>query len=89
MTVSSAALPTYEQLRTEVLSGNIRPEGLAAIAYHGMVRGLAVILAELAATTPSSPSSWLPSNEASLDRDLLRLIVNMVLQSQSQVMHVY
>ena len=89
MTVASAALPTYERLRTEVLNGNIRPEGLAAIAYHGMVRGLTVILAEPAANTPSSPSPGPRSNDASLDRDLLRLIANMVLQSQSQVMHVY
>jgi len=89
MTVSPAALPTYERLRTEVINGNIRPEGLAAIAYHGMVRGLTVILAEPAANIPSSPSPGPPSNEASLDRDLLRLITNMVLQSQSRVMHVY
>ena len=89
MTVSSAALPTYEQLRTEVINGNIRPEGLAAITYHGMVRGLIVILAEPDANIPSSPSPGPHSNEASVDPDLLRLIANMVLQSQSQVMHVY
>jgi hypothetical protein len=89
MTVTSAALLTYERLRTEVLNGNIRPEGFAAIAYHGMVRGLTVILAEPAANTPSPPSPGSHSNGVSLDRDLLRLIANMVLQSQSQVMHVY
>jgi hypothetical protein len=89
MTVSSAALPTYERLRTEVINGNIRPEGLAAITYHGMVRGLTVILAEPAANSPSPPSSGPHSNDVSVDRDLLRLIANMVLQSQSQVMHVY
>jgi hypothetical protein len=89
MTVSSAALPTYERLRTEVINGNIPPEGLAAIAYHGMVQGLFVMLAEPAQSIPSSPSPGPHSNEAPFDRDLLRLIANMVLQSQSQVMHVY
>ena len=89
MTVSSAALPTYERLRTEVINGNIPPEGLAAITYHGMVRGLTVILAEPAANSPSPPSSDLHSNDVSVDRDLLRVIANMVLQSQSEVMHVY
>jgi len=89
MTVSSAALPAYERLRTEVLNGNIHPEGLAAIAYHGMVRGLTVILAEPAANIPSPLYPGPHSHEVSLERDLLRLIANMVLQSQSQVMHVY
>jgi hypothetical protein len=89
MTVSSAALPTYERLRTEVLNGSIRPDGLTAIAYHGMFRGLSVILAESATSVPPSPAAAPPANDAPLDRDLLRLIVNMVLQTQSQVMHVY
>jgi hypothetical protein len=89
MNLSPAALPLYEQLRAEVLNGQARPQGLAAIVYHGMLRGLAVILADVAPLAPS-PRSTIPlPEEISLDRELLRLIANMVLQTQSQVMHAY
>ena len=89
MSVPTAALPTYERLRAEVLNGQARPAGLTAVAYHGMVRGLALILTEV---TPEvlSPAAPAPVAEAvPLDRKFLRLLANMVLQSQSQVMHVY
>jgi hypothetical protein len=89
MNLSPAALPLYEQLRAEVLGGQARPQGLVAIVYHGMLRGLAVILTDIAPITPS-PRSAIPLSEGiSLDRELLRLIANMVLQTQSQVMHAY
>jgi hypothetical protein len=60
-----------------------------AVAYHGMLRGLALILTEVAPEVPSSPASAPLSEAIPLDREFLRLIANMVLQSQSQVMHVY
>ncbi|MGO8856889.1 MAG: hypothetical protein ACLQO1_14430 [Steroidobacteraceae bacterium] len=43
MNLPPAALSTYETLRAEVLGGQARPAGLAAVIYHGMLRGLAVI----------------------------------------------
>jgi hypothetical protein len=89
MNVPSAALLTYEQLRAEVLNGQARPDGLAAMVYHGMIRGLAVILTEPTPEASSSPSRVPTPEGVSFDRELLRLIANMVLQSQSQVMHVY
>jgi hypothetical protein len=89
MTVPPAALLRYEQLRAEVLNGQVRPDGLAAMVYHGMIRGLAVILTEPTAAARSSPPRVPTPEGVSLDRELLRLIANMVLQSQSQVMHVY
>jgi hypothetical protein len=46
MSLPSAALATYEGLRAEVLNGQARPQGLAVVVYHGMLRGLAVILTE-------------------------------------------
>jgi hypothetical protein len=71
-----------------VLNGQARPEGLAAVVYHGMLQGLRVILTEVP-NIPSLPAP-IPAAEAGpLDQELLRLIANMVLQSQSQVTHVY
>ena len=89
MNVPSAALLTYEQLRAEALDAQVRPDGLAAMVYHGMIRGLAVILTEPAPEARSSPSQVPAPEGISLDRELLRLIANMVLQSQAEVMHVY
>jgi hypothetical protein len=89
MIVPPAGLLRYEQLRAEVLNGQARPDGLAAMVYHGMIRGLVVILTEPTPETRPSPSQVSPPEGVSLDRELLRLIANMVLQSQSQVMHVY
>jgi hypothetical protein len=88
ISVSPAALSTYERLRAEVLSGQARPEGLTAIVYHGLLRGLSVILTEAPADIARAPEA--PALEARpLDRELLRVLTNMVLQSQSQVKHVY
>jgi hypothetical protein len=90
MNIPPAALPTYERLRAEVLNGQARAEGLTAIAYHGMLRGLTVILTEAAPEMPSPPARLSAALEGmSLDRELLRLLANMVLQSQSKVSHVY
>jgi hypothetical protein len=89
MSVPPAALPTYERLRAEVLNGQARPEGLTAVAYHGMLRGLALILTELVPEVPSPAVSAPVAEAVPLDREFLRLLANMLLQSQSQVMHVY
>jgi hypothetical protein len=88
MNVPPAALATYETLRAEVIGGQARPAGLAALIYHGMLRGLAVILTDVALPAVSAP--WAPTSDInSVDPDLLRLVANMVLQMQSQVNHAY
>lgn len=88
MNVPPAALATYETLRAEVLNGQARPAGLAAMIYHGMLRGLAVILTDVALPVVSAPRA--PASDISaVDPDLLRLVANMVLQMQSQVNHAY
>jgi hypothetical protein len=89
MTVPPAALVTYEQLRARVINGQPYPEGLAAIVYHGMARGLAVMLIEPAPNLTSPPLQVCAPEGGSFNREVLRLIANMVLQSQSEVMHVY
>jgi hypothetical protein len=84
-----AALATYEQLRAEVLSGQVGPDGLTPIVYHGMLHGLELILARPVAETPSPVEPAAVTEGASLDAALLRLIVNMLLQAQSRETHVY
>lgn len=90
MNVPPAALATYETLRGEVLHGQARPAGLAAVIYHGMLRGLAVMLNDIPSAAFSPAPAPAPASDIRpLDRELLRLVANMVLQSQSQVSHVY
>jgi hypothetical protein len=89
MNIPQAALPMYERLRAEVLSGLARPDGLTAIVYHGMLHGLALILTEIVSETSPSTAPTLTAEGVPLDQKLLRLLVNMVLESESQVTHVY
>ncbi|MGH7877866.1 MAG: hypothetical protein ACRETD_00405 [Steroidobacteraceae bacterium] len=79
---------TYEQLRADVLLGRARPAGIGAIIYHGLFDGVALLCSSpdrgaVLAQRSSAPRPSVP------DRELLRLLTNMVLQTQSEVMHVY
>jgi hypothetical protein len=81
------AISTYEILRTAVLTEQARPEGLGAVVYHGMLRGLAVILSEVAPGNRRSCGSV--ASIGGQDRDLVHLMANMLLHAQSEVRHVY
>lgn len=78
----------YETLRAEVLLGNARPDGLGAVAYHGLLGGMTLLAV-------AAPQRAVPTLRASAstavtrDPKLLHLLANMVLQTQSEVMHVY
>lgn len=78
----------YERVRAEVLHGQARPEGLGALIYHGLIEGLR-LLCSSGATAVAVERRTLSSQPVRRDRELLRLLANMVLQTQSEVMHVY
>ena len=78
---------TYELLRADVLRGQARPEGLGAIVYHGLVEGLKLLCSSAARSASSVQHASAP--QIARNRELLRLLANMVLQTQSEVMHVY
>jgi hypothetical protein len=67
----------------------VRPEGLGALVYHGMLTGLTLILA----STPVSPAVAPPRDVAigamPHGRQFVRLLANMLLRIQSEVVHVY
>jgi hypothetical protein len=72
-----------------VLLGQARPDALGAIVFHGMWHGLRVLLS--AALSPS-PSLIVPPNSTvaaagTLDRQLVRLLADMVLATQLEVHH--
>src|ERR1700677_3375176 len=83
-----AMVATYEQLRSEALLGRTRPEGIGAVIYHGLLHGVALLCsAPDRAATRMQPGA--APRSPVLQSDLLRLLTNMVLQTQSEVMHVY
>lgn len=70
-----------------MLNDQARPEGLGAVVYHGMLRGLSVILSEVAPSHRGTRGSVAPI--VGHDRDLVHVMANMLLLAQSEVRHVY
>jgi len=83
-------IDAYEHLRGAVLCAQARPEGLAAVTYHGMLGGLKVICtaATPASTTWSVPAATTAAPPSLIDPALVRLLANMVLLHQQEVSHV-
>jgi hypothetical protein len=79
----------YERMRGEVLHGQARPEGFGALMYHGLIEGLRLLCSSSATTGVSVGRRALSPQPICRDGELLRLLANMVLQTQSEVMHVY
>jgi hypothetical protein len=84
--VFSTAAATYEDLRADVLAARPCAEGRAALRYHGMLQGLAILLRPvvmLPSTARAPASAPLP-----LDNGLVRLLANLVLHTHSELTHV-
>ena len=82
-------IDAYEHLRGAVLRAQARPEGLAAVTYHGLLGGLKVICAMAAPAPTSLPTPAAAPGAASVtDPALVRLLANMVLLYQQEVSHV-
>jgi hypothetical protein len=75
-----------------VLHTQARPEGLAAVVYHGLLGGLNVVCRQAAAGAGAQPMSNVRvgpvSGPLSADPALVRLLADMVLFCQQEVSHV-
>ena len=78
----------YEQLRADVLRGQAWPDGLGAVVFHGFAEVLKLLCRATGSSTAAAPRASSPSSTPR-DPELLHLLANMVLQTQSEVMHVY
>ncbi len=76
----------YETLRDDILSGRPRPEGLAALRFHGMFQGLVILLKTPTTSPPTLSSSTPPAWRR--DSDFVRLLANLVLHTHPEVTHV-
>lgn len=78
----------YEQLRTQYVRGEASAVGIGAIVFHGLLRGMEIVLAEV----PEPVRPVARSTSASTftrDHGLVRILANMVLQVHSEVHHVF
>lgn len=78
----------YESVRAQVVDGHARPDGLGAVVYHGLVRGITLLAGSMPTGTSAAPRSP-TAITVTRSPELLRVLANMVLQTQSEVMHVY
>ena len=83
------ATQAYEALRAEVLQGQARPDGLGAIVFHGMWCGLRVLLQAPSAPAPSPVSASNLPVPPTQGPQLVHLIANLVLLTQSREEYAY
>lgn len=82
-------IDAYEHLRGAVLRAQARPEGLGAVAYHGVLGGLKLICAMAVPASATLPACAAAAGAASAtDPVLVRLLAQMVLRYQQEVSHV-
>jgi hypothetical protein len=85
-----SAAQLYETLRGQVLQGQARPDGLGAIVFHGMWRGLGLLLSAAPLSPSSSPAACTVAPLPVVhDPQLVRLLANMLLLTQSKVEYAY
>lgn len=78
----------YEALRTAVTDGLPRPEGAAALRYHGMLHGLPLLI-ETTPTRNDEVPGHEPATSLQPRSELVHLLANLVLCTQSELTHVY
>jgi len=83
------AIQAYEALREQVLQGRARPDGLGAIVFHGMWCGLRVLLQAPSAPAPSPVSASNLPVSPTHGPQLVHLLANMVLLTQSKEEYAY
>lgn len=83
------AVQAYEELREQVVCGQARPDGLGAIVFHGMWCGLSVLLQTPRAAPPCAAPTTRSSSPPTHDPQLVRLLANMVLLTQSKEEYAY
>jgi len=74
-----------------VLGGQARPDALGAFAFHGMWHGLRVLFSTADAMSHSAnvPLARPAAAASTLDRQLVRLLADMVLATQLEVHHAH
>jgi len=76
----------YEELRAGIVMGQPRPEGMAALRYHGMFQGLAILLKKPPPSAPPPPGRDL--KPLARQNAFISQLANLVLYAHSEFTHV-
>ena len=79
----------YEALRDAVVDGAARSEGIAALRYHGMLHGLPVLVNSTAPVETALRYSVPRMDTFPAGDEFVRLLANLLLQTHSEIAHVY
>lgn len=71
-----------------MVEGRPRRDGIAALRYHGMLQGLAILL-QTTPTAVAPVATALVGERLPADDQFVRLLANIVLRTHSELMHVY
>lgn len=85
----AATVAAYEQLRTQYVRGEASAVGIGAIVFHGLLRGMEIVLEEVAPEPLGSVPRATPASPFTPDPALVRILANMVLQAHAEVHHVF
>ena len=81
----------YEALRADVICGTACARRMGAIVFHGLWRGLAVLITPEQAPIARQQSAPRPKTTSVVahDRQLVHMLANMVLAAETGGSHVY
>jgi len=88
LSVPPSAVDRYESLRTQAIDGGTDRTGLAAVCYHGMLRGLEIVAAE----QPAVARHRMTACDVAIpcgDRAVVCQLANMILQLQPEPTHAW
>jgi len=88
LSVPPAALDRYESLRSQAIDGGTDRTGLAAVCYHGMLRGLEIVAAEPPAVVRQRTTACDTAIPCG-DRAVVCQLANMILQLQPEPTHAW
>ncbi|WP_457813049.1 helix-turn-helix domain-containing protein (plasmid) [Sinorhizobium meliloti] len=91
ITMSANGKEIYEALRADVVCGTACARRMGAIVFHGLWRGLAVLIAPHQSTIARQQSAPRPTTTSVVahDRQLVHMLANMVLAAETGGSHVY
>ncbi|WP_341858045.1 helix-turn-helix domain-containing protein [Sinorhizobium medicae] len=91
ITMSANGKEIYEALRADVVCGTACARRMGAIVFHGLWRGLAVLIAphQSAIARQQSTPRLKTTSLVAHDRQLVHMLANMVLAAETGGSHVY
>ncbi|CAM2197945.1 conserved protein of unknown function [Paraburkholderia kururiensis] len=72
-----------------MIEGTPRPEGAAALRYHGMLHGLPLLIETATTRNTHSPGHESVAHSLQPNGEFVRLLANLVLRTHSELVHVY